>query len=302
MIVTSKRCFLNVLTQLWPADRLLNANYYIGDQQANTLSMIGNNLTMNEYGQIESLPDMRAISSSFATVYHLKMDRTLDPEPFRAHSLIMGEAETYRSPEERYIIHLNSPETFLNVYHFLFSEKLEGNGLQVLIFADDPNLLTFGHIVCQYLSINFGVDIVFLDPQFRPTCRGYAQYHGNKEQGAKLVKEIRDYDLVFNFNQALSQSEVFASINNVMLFLQNLDLEQTVHLYGLLWPNDPLPPGNYSIDHIRQIIIGRCNDSMNFNARESALPNLMMINNWQNIVDRSSREDADFAGDDTGLF
>ena len=31
MIVTSKRCFLNVMTQMCDAEVLLNAMYYIGD-------------------------------------------------------------------------------------------------------------------------------------------------------------------------------------------------------------------------------------------------------------------------------
>jgi hypothetical protein len=143
------------------------------------------------------------------------------------------------------------------------------------------------------------VDIIFIDPQYREGCRGYAQYMGNKEVGAKMIKEIRDYDMIFNFNQALSQSEVFGNISNIHTYLQSYDLEQTVYLYNLLWPHDPLPPGNYSIDHLRQIIIGKCSD--NIVSRNNALPNLM-LHDFRNIFSRAEREDADFAGDDTGLF
>jgi hypothetical protein len=301
MIVTSKRCYLNILTQLWPAVRLLNANYYIGDQQSSiSTASITDQVGFDEYGQLQSLPGMNQVPTSFATVYHIKTSRALDPEPYRAQSVIMGDGgDGFNSPEERFIAYLNNPETFLAVYNFLFKDPLEGDGLQILIFADDANLLTFGHIICQYLSTNFGVDIIFIDPQYREGCRGYAQYMGNKEVGAKMIKEIRDYDMIFNFNQALSQSEVFGNISNIHTYLQSYDLEQTVYLYNLLWPHDPLPPGNYSIDHLRQIIIGKCSD--NIVSRNNALPNLM-LHDFRNIFSRAEREDADFDGDDTGLF
>lgn len=298
MIVTSKRCFLNILTQLWPAERLLNANYYVGDQAAvNGYASFNDQIGMNEFGQIVSKSDPMGSAVPFASQYHIKMSKCLDPEPYRAQQVIMGAETEYGSPEERFInSHLNNPDTFLSVYNFLFKDQLEGNGLQILIFNDDPNLLQFGHIICQYLSVNFGVDILFIDPQYRPTCRGYVQYPGNKEIGMKTMKDIRDYDLLFNFGQAVSQSGYYNNVSNLTVFLNEIDFPNTVYLYNLLFPDDPLPPGNYTLDHIREIIIGRCTVG-----NSSRLPNLM-LHDWQSVLARSEREDADFSDDDTGLY
>lgn len=288
MIVTSKRCFLNILTQLWTPERLLNANYYVGDQVAvNGFANFNEQYGFNEYGQMVSKSDPSRAASPFASQWHIKMSKCLDPEPFRAQQLIMGSSENdYGSPEERFIhSHLNNPDTFLSVYNFLFKDPLEGNGIQILIFNDDPNLLDFGHIICQYLSMNFGVDIVFIDPQYRPKCRGCTTYTGDKQMGQKTLKDIRDYDLLFNFNQAVSQSSYFNTVNNVRVFLGELDINDTMYLYTLLFPNDPLPPGNYTIDHVREIIIGRCTAS----TMDRKLPNLL-LNDWQSVIARSERE------------
>lgn len=298
MIVTSKRCFLNIITQLWQPQRLLTTNYYVGDQQAvNGFASFNDQVGINEYGQLISKSDPSSTATPFASQWHIKMNKCLDPEPFRTQQLIMGVNESdYGSAEERYVAHLNSPDTFLNVYNFLFKDQLEGNGIQLLMFNDDPNLLQFGHIVCQYLSINFGVDIVFIDPQYRPNCRGYTSYKGDKELGKKTLKDVRDYDLLFNFHQAVSQSSYFNSVNNMRVFLTELDEEKTMYLYKLLFPNDPLPPGNYTIDHVRQIIIGRCSENLN-----NSMPNLM-LNDWQSVIARAERESEDCYGDDTGLY
>lgn len=299
MIVISKRCFLNILVQLWQPQRILQANYYVGDQQAtNGFATFNDQISINEYGQMISKSDPSNVAVPFSSQWHIKMNKCLDPEPFRTQQLIMGVDESeYGSAEERYIAHLNNPDTFLNVYNFLFKDQLEGNGLQILMFNDDPNLLQFGHIVCQYLSINFGVDIIFIDPQYRPNCRGYTTYYGDKALGQKTLKDVRDYDLLFNFHQTFSQSSFYNSTHNLSVFLSGLGEEDTMYLYNLLFPNDPLPPGNYTIDHIRQIIIGRCSENMH----QNSMPNLM-INDWQSVLARAERESEDCSGDDTGLY
>lgn len=296
MIVTSKRCFLNVLVQLWQPERILNANYYVGDQNAtNGFASFNDQIGYNEFGQLISKSDPNSVSTPFSTQWHVRMAKYLDPEPFRAQQIIVGANESeYDSPEERFVkSHLNNPDTLLNVYNFLFKDQLEGNGIQILIFNDDPNLLQFGHIICQYLSINFGVDITFIDPAYRPNCRGYTKYYGDKAVGMKTIKDIRDYDLLFNFSQAVSQSSFFNTVHNLRTFLEEMDFERTMYLWTLLWPNDPLPPGNYTLDHVREMIIGRCSDTA---AASKRLPNLM-VNDWQTVYDRAEREEMDFSNE-----
>ena len=56
MIVTSKRCFLNKFIQKYPAEIVLNANYYIADKQATgSGTMITPEIRRNEFGQLENI-------------------------------------------------------------------------------------------------------------------------------------------------------------------------------------------------------------------------------------------------------
>lgn len=299
MIVTSKRCFLNVLTQLWPAERLLNANYYIGDQKAtNGYVHVNDAVDLDEFGQIVRNSSVKE-TSSFGGCYYIHYSTCLDPEPFRVDtSLIIGTGlDTTISSEERFINNLNQPETFLNVYQFLFKYPLEGNGIQVLMINDDQNITRFGHIICQYLSTNFGADIIFIDPKFRKDCRGFEQYTGNRELGLKTIKDIRDYELLYNFDQSVNMSSYTGSLENIMAFLSGYDFNELMYLYNLLYPNDPIPPGNYTEAHIREILISRATT----NLRNDHIMSNLLMNNWTSMLERMDREDIDF-GQDGGIW
>ena len=301
MIVTSKRCFLNILTQLWPAERLLNANYYIGDQKTHgSHSMINDQLSFNEFGQLVKNNSIQEVPDIFAGRYNISTSNCLDPEPYRIDfTLAMGNSEDLgTSSEERFIDScLNNPTTFMNVYKFLFRYQLAGNGIQILIFNSDENVCQFGHIICQYLSTNFGVDIVFLDPKFRKKCRGLEQYAGNKELGAKTIRDVRDYEMVYEFSMAVTNSTCSGSVNNITMLLSTWDFPALMHLYGLLYPNDPIPPGNYTEDHIREILISRATANMKVDHMFSNIT----IQNWTGILDRMENENQDF-GQDGGLW
>lgn len=299
MIVTSKRCFLNVLTQLWPAERLLNANYYIGDQKAtNGYVHVNDAVDLDEFGQIVRNSSVKE-TSSFGGCYYIHYSTCLDPEPFRVDtSLIIGTGlDTTISSEERFINNLNQPETFLNVYQFLFKYPLEGNGIQVLMINDEQNITRFGHIICQYLSINFGTDIIFIDPKFRKDCRGFEQYTGNRELGLKTIKDIRDYELLYNFDQSINMSSYTGSLENIMAFLSGYNFNELMYLYNLLYPNDPIPPGNYTEAHIREILIARATA----NLRNDHIMSNLLMNNWTSMLERMDREDIDF-GQDGGVW
>ena len=304
MIVTSKRCFLNVLTQLWPAERLLNANYYIGDQRtANGYSQkvnVNDQVSFDQFGQIVRNNYVKEAPQTFGGCYNIHTSDCLNPEPYRIESMYsMGNGEDLSIPcEERFIKNgLNAPDTFLNVYKFLFRNQLNGNGIQILIFNDDENLLRFGHIICQYLSTNFGVDIIFLDPKFRKNCRGYEQYIGNKELGLKTIRDVRDYEMISDFSVAVTQTSYTGSVANITMLLSTWDFNELMRLYHLLYPNDPIPPGNYTEEHIREILISRATENMKVDYMFSNIT----IQDWSSIVDRMENENADF-GQDGGLW
>jgi hypothetical protein len=66
------------------------------------------------------------------------------------------------------------------------------------------------------------------------------------------------------------------SLSNLTVWLNTFKPDQLMHLYELLFPNDPLQPGNYTTDHIKQIIIGRVSDNLPKNPFGSQLSNLYM--------------------------
>ena len=79
MIVTSKRCFLNVLTQLLTPEQLIHANYYIGDS-ADRYNMGGNTqVNINGMGEITYDDSFNNQQSSFYT-YAVKHSGCLNPE------------------------------------------------------------------------------------------------------------------------------------------------------------------------------------------------------------------------------
>lgn len=300
MIVTSKRCFLNKFIQRNTPETVLNANYYVADRTpTGSGTMITPDIRRNEFGQLENLgTNYLTNTMPMGSIYHIRYNKVLNPEPHKADQ-VMGGVDPFSSSEERFINHLNKDVTILGVYKFLFADKLEGNGVQILMFEDDENLLRFGHIVCQYLSMMFGVNIIFIDPAFRPTCKGYPQYQGSPE-GINNIQKIRRYDMVFKFNQAVSQSEYHHSVSNIREHLLGYGWDDLMFLYNTLYPDAPLPPGNYSEDQLREILIYRA--SFGITKDENAFSNLLIQHDWQSIIDRMSSEAEDFSTDDTGLF
>ena len=285
MIVTSKRCYLNILTQLMDRDTLLNANYYIADKkQANGLVGMSNSL---EYVD-EQIVDVNSLYSQAVGSYNIKYSNgELDPEQFKT-DMLYGNQENPGTTFEQFMNHLNSSSNMIAVYNFLFKGELRGNGLQILIYYDDENLLEYGHCVCQYLAYNFGVDIIFIDPQYRPNCRGYSQYQGDKNHAQQVIHDLRDISFLANFDRAMTQSEYNANVSNLTIWLGTLEFQELLYLYGLLFPDDPLPPGNYTSSLLQEIIISKTTAGMKTVAN-SDLGNLYTFD-WTSVLDRYERE------------
>lgn len=242
MIVTSKRCFLNVLTQLLTPEQLIHANYYIGDS-ADRYNMGGNTqVNINGMGEITYDDSSNNEQSSFYT-YAVKHSGCLNPEATNS-TIVTGYVDDTPS-EELFVNYLNRPATFLKVYNFLFKEQLRFNGVQILILNDADNMKRYGNIICQYLSMNFGVDIVYIDAAYRKNCPGQKNYVGNKQLGLKTITDTRDYSIVNDFNLHLTASEEFGNIANLKTYLYGYDdIDEIRYMFHLLFPNVPIPPGN----------------------------------------------------------
>ena len=313
MIVCSKRVYLNVITQLYPAELLLNANYYIPDANSGTKTFVNNSVGTNEYGQVVRHHQTQQDVDEAMGPYHIRKNDVLDINPFIIKVVVGAGDSEYVDPLESYLRHLNQPDTVWSVYNFLFRDQLDGNGMQFMVFEDHKTLWKYGHIICQYLSCNFGVDITYVDKACVDICQGQTQYQGNKAFAMKTIKDAADYDAIMNFNQAVSQSSRFGTDANIRAHLQSMEFNELMYLYNLIYPEAPLPPGNYTEEHIREILIGRAMDSVRFDNNglnpndNEALTNIM-IHNWQSVLEEFGTDTTpeecfdEYPGDDSGLF
>jgi hypothetical protein len=299
MIVTSKRCYLNIVTQYCDLNTLLNANYYIADVRTpnGLINFAEDSLKYDENGQL-TVENQITIPHTMMAMgkYNIKYGNgELDPTPYIANVLV-SIGEEYTDPVDRFIKHLNDTDTVLSTYNFLFKNQLQGNGLQILIFNDEDTVKNYVHIVCEYLAHIFGCDITFIDPQCRPEVKGKATYKGiEKSIAEKNIMDIRDCDLLISFNQAVTHTTDFSScVNNLISFLSGFDFPQTVHLYELLFPNDPLPPDNYTAEHIKQIIIGRVSSD----APKNNFNNIILTEDFNKFLERYENEQSEEDIDD----
>lgn len=287
MIVTSKRCYLNILTQLCNLDTLINANYFMLDVRSpNGVVEMGSSIHYGVDGKLEVSQNVSTANSCYNT-YNITYGKDeLNPMPFMVHSVIG--AEICADPMERFLNHLNNTDTFLAVYNALFRRELRGNKLQIIIISDEDIVINFADTICEYLARNFGADITFIDPQYRPNVKGKIQYVGDKVRAEKVIHDLRDVQLIMEFNSAITQLGYDESLNNLMVWLGTFDFNKIMHLYNLLFPNDPLPPGHYTIDHIKQIIIGRVSRSI---PKRQSISNLFTSQRFLEELEKYEQED-----------
>lgn len=290
MIVTSKRCYLNILTQIMTKDQLLEAQYYIADLTDGSLGGSKNNssnisgVTQDEDGnyvpvQQNQTQDPRFKMSKFDITYG---DGSLSPTVFQTTFSLRGETEAVPNPVGRFVNHINNtPEVYLRLYRDLV-QRSEPDKLQIMIFYDEETVKHYVHHVCELLSNSFGFDIIFIDPQYRQVD-GRVNYVGNKVRAEQVIHEVRDFSLLKAFEAADCQTSDIASKSNLTSYLCGFETcEDLIYLYNLLWPEDPLPAGNYILEDLREIIIRK-----RLSTRKRAydqFDNLNVIDDWINRI------------------
>jgi len=246
-----------VLTQTCDLETLLNANYYIGDIRGPE-GLVNLNDDSLSYADDGSIRVVRSEMSRAIGRYHIKYDKnvTLDPTCFISTVLASTHQES-RDPRELFIDFLKTQDSLINVYEFLFQNEIKGNGLQILIFNDENTIKNFCDIICDYLSSVFGCDILFIDPNYRPNVKGMPQYKGcDKETARRNIMQIRDMKLLRDFKLYASYNAE-NTLSNLSVFLSSFDCPSLIHLYNLLFPNEPLPPDNYTRGQLQEIVIGK---------------------------------------------
>lgn len=296
MIICSKRVFLNVLTQLWNRDTLLNANYFIADQPNGIGYQARTKMTYNSEGQVVIQNNATRAISGY-NIHYLD-GNVLDPQQYVTTLLTQTGSSSEASVYDHVLNEYNKDSTKAEIYNSLFTNKLEGNGIQILIFYHDDTLIDFGNLICEYLSTNFGCDIVFLDPLCRDNVMGKGYYQGNKENGLQLSNYIRNYNLIEDFSKQITiAGGSVALTSNLHTWLHRQDWESMYRLYTLIFPDEPLVPGNYTEEQLRDIIIGKCLEHMPTNnlGSDSAINKLIWSTSdlWNETLDDYDADDSE---------
>ena len=286
MIFCSRRVFLNIVSQMMDLETLLNANYFLVDQAEPASGYHptfgddfpvfdqSGNLTF-EHGSLD-FSNKQARRGMHQ--YFIHYTRVFDSAPY--FGMVAASIKNdYSTPEELFVNHLKNTDTQISVYQDIFQQRLNGNGLQILIMADDYGCQYFGDIICSYLSQLFGADITFIDPQYRPFTHGKIQYVGDKEYARKHIQWLRDMHLVKNV-RLMADSITGSGYNNLEALFgsDDLTIEDLFHAHHVLFPDDQLPPGNYTKEHMKRMLIGRIMDSIGGNDPRRNLMEQMNMN------------------------
>ena len=77
------------------------------------------------------------------------------------------------------------------------------------------------------------------------------------------------------------------SVSNLTVFLNSFNFHELIYLYNLVFPEAPLPPDNYTTDHLKQIIIGRVTQNM----PENRFNNLFVSDEYIDLLSQYDNED-----------
>ena len=255
MFVVTKRVFLNVLTQLMSAQDLIDANYYIADQESkdgNSGYTTREEYYYNEHGELCTKPYVVRSGNSNLTPYHVTYGTGI-LDPTKRNSQILTEAEGV-TPFESYSRFIQQNECLLDTYSFLYEKKPVGNGLRFLIFTKDT-ALPFIHIACEYISKYFGEDLVFVDREYRTDIPGLPNYVGDREFASRVFPKIREYKTIRDIETLVSDYQFnMRDRANIETYFSVMTTEQLFHIHEILFPHDPLQPGNYTQDQMAYIV------------------------------------------------
>lgn len=284
IFMMSKRVYLNYMCPLMDKDVLLNANYYIADVRSP--NRIRDSVQPeNEYelvnGEWVCKADKPVVKK--ATTYNIQYGSDcLNPAPYV--TTLLNDSRDHRPFDVRMIETLSAFHNMRSIYEEIYMPTRRGNGLLFILYFDDDNIKTFGHIIAQHLALCFGEDVTFVDPKVRPYVRGQYQYPAkNPEYAAKVKHDLKEYIMYVDFLQSVNQcGDIEGSVNNMTTYLLKHEFKDLTRLYEILWPDDPLPPDNYTCDDVREIIVSKmvdCSGRINVNNQNINRLNVLEIYN-----------------------
>ena len=264
IFVMSKRVYLNKFCPLTPKEILLNANYYIADCPSPGYSTVDVTEQFEEKNGEWNIKKARGTIRKATSTYNIRYGKSgcLNPGPFVTTLLSSSSSEIDMMKRMRDT--LFAFDNMRSIMEEVYLPVRRGNGILIIIYYDYKNLKLFGDLICQHLVDNFGEDITYLDPKYNPTFPGRVSYHCmDMDHVHRVTRDLKDAIELVNFKSTISMTpDIESSVNNITSFLAGYNkTEDMIHLYELLWPEDPLPRGKYTLDQVREIITAKIIDS-----------------------------------------
>lgn len=257
MIVTSLRCYLNILAQLMTAEELLDAQYYIADK-VGILHFSESTQYDQETDQYVQVKETSDKAQPFMIKYANDTNNLSMFPYFTTSSLPSDTITGSRDPRARYVAMRLKNEAVLMSLYSEFIANIRKDKLVIVIFMDEATVRYGAGLACEMFSQEFGQDVTFIDPQYRPYVQGRVTYVGNKERAEIVIPEIRKKMQITGFMSAVTKTNFESNMNNINEFLTAYtEIPDAIELYNLLWPDDPLPAGNYTLADVKELIIQR---------------------------------------------
>ena len=279
----SKRVFLNVMCPLTPKSVLLNANYYIADCKSPSKV---NDETDTYFDEIEQRWIQKSKPRTIeATQFNIKYGLGCLNQSSYVTSLMSDGVDPEADVCKRIIERMYSLNTMQEIFEDLYLAQRKGNGVLFVIYYSDEYIINFGHLTAEFLAYNFGEDITFVDPTYRSYVKGQSVYKGDKERAKFVEAQLREASMFVGYKAALKKIEngedIITCIEGLTEHMKSFTFNDCVQLYNILWPNDPLPRGNYTVEQLKDLIITRSVDNVRYMAKnedsEPSNPRLRVI-------------------------
>ena len=246
-------------------DTLLGSTYYTPDagimaQSRGRAVNLGETYKFDASGSL--VQETTNLSGSTMTQFNIySYCPTLDPLVFSNH--ISFDIAGANTQEEIFINSLKTDDSLLAVYKWFVKQVPDNDAsMRILLYENHKTLWRYGAIIADYMSSMFGFDVIYIDRIYNPHIPGNKMYSGNAENAKRLIeylskKEIEDQ--FNNVNTLFGSGELGSDepLNNLNTLLYDKNFPELLRIYQTLFPNEPLPAGNYTETRMREIITGK---------------------------------------------
>ena len=250
-------------------DTLLGSTYYTPDAGIMTQTR-GRAVNLGEtykFDEITGAIVQETTNLSGSTMTHFNIYSycpTLDPLVFDNH--ISFDIAGVNTQEEMFINNLKADKALLQVYKWFVKNVPDNDAsMRILMYENHKTLWKYGAIIADYMSSMFGFDVIYIDRIYNPHIPGNKMYSGNAENAKRLIEYLSKKEIEEQFDNVntLFDSGDFGSdepLNNLNTLLYDKNFPELLRIYQTLFPNEPLPAGNYTESRMREIITGKLID------------------------------------------